>query len=452
MTDKDKKSSIEDEMKALEKENAAYIDDEPKATSPTPKSKSASKQAAKPSDNTSASKKSEPSSTPSASPEASSPPKASPTPEASTSYKTSPSSSTEKSVVNTSSEARSESRPAKTGMLWFFTVFNLLLLIALVGAGYWAWMQWQNAQSEQESFFANQETALSSQLAKFDSQNSDNDKLRSEMDRQASSLQNSVSGLEQQLSQTQLNVAAIDKKLDDVSGRRPSDWLLAEADYLVRMAGRKLWLEHDVKTAVLMLQSADSRLQDIADPSLLPIRQYIANDIQSLLQVNQVSLTSLALALSGMIQQVDNLPLSLPEVKLDGPEKEDLTGFERFLRELTDNFKYQSNDKPLKPLLDQQQQWLAREQLKYSLLLAQSAVLKEQGTLLQQSVQQSIGLLVDHYDLEQTSVNQFITSLQNIEKTEIERNYPSELQSALPLKDLMESRLDSAFSNGKFEL
>ena len=218
------------------------------------------------------------------------------------------------------------------------------------------------------------------------------------------------------------------------------------------MAGRKLWLEQDVKTAVLMMQSADSRLQDLADPSLLPIRQSIANDIQTLQQINQVSLTSIALALSGMIQQVDNLPLSLPEVEVQGPAKEDLTGLDRFLRELTDNFKYQSNDKPLKPMLDQQQQWLAREQLKYSLLLAQSAVLKGQTTLLQQSVQQSIGLLVDHYDLEQPAVTSFVDSLQNIGQTNVEQTYPAELQSAQPLKDLMDTRLDSAFSNRKFDL
>jgi uroporphyrin-3 C-methyltransferase len=79
-------------------------------------------------------------------------------------------------------------------------------------------------------------------------------------------------------------------------------------------------------------------------------------------------------------------------------------------------------------------------------------VLKGQGTLLQQSVQQSISLLVDHYDLEQPAIKQFIDGLQNIDQTNIERSYPSELQSAQPLKDLIEARLDNAFSNRKFDL
>lgn len=392
MTDKDKTSSIEDEMKAIEIENASYIDVEPQKTSPTPKK------------------------------------------------------SLRDEKPNTSQKT------AKTGLLWFVSLVNLLLLAVVIAGAYWGWIEWNKSQSEQDEYFANQETTLSTQLSNIRAQNESNDSLRNDFNGQTEALTTAIDEIESRLVQTQQEVLANEKKLADVSGRRPSDWLLAEADYLVRMAGRKLWLEHDVKTAVLMLQSADSRLQDLADPSLLPIRQSIANDIQTLQQINQVSLTSIALALSGMIKQVDNLPLSLPEVEVQGPEKEDLTGFERFFRELTDNFKYQSNDKPLKPMLDQQQQWLAREQLKYSLLLAQSAVLKEQGTLLQQSVQQSISLLVDHYDLEQPSVTQFIDGLQNIEKTKIERSYPSELQSAQPLKDIMETRLDGAFSNRKFEL
>lgn len=381
MTDKNKKRSVEDDMKAIEIENAAYIDVEPEQTNPTPNQKR-----------------------------------------------------------------------VKTGFLWFFCLINFLLVIVVIAGAYWAWLQWNNAQSEQDSFFANQETTLSSQLTEIRAQNESNDSLRSDIESQSSSLKSALDELEGRLAQTQQEVSANDRKLADVAGRRPSDWLLAEADYLVRMAGRKLWLEHDVKTAVLMMESADSRLQDLSDPSLLPIRQSIANDIQTLQQINQVSLTSLALALSGMIQQVDNLPLSLPEVAVAGPEKEELTGLERVFRELTDNFKFQSNDKPLKPMLDQQQQWLAREQLKYSLLLAQSAVLKEQATLFQQSVQQSIGLLVDHYDLEKPAVAQFIDGLQNIDETKIERKYPTELESAQPLKDLMESRLDGAFLNRKFEL
>ncbi len=55
-----------------------------------------------------------------------------------------------------------------------------------------------------------------------------------------------------------------------MKGRRPNDWLLAEADYLVKMAGRKLWLEHDTASATILLESADHRIAELNDPSMTP--------------------------------------------------------------------------------------------------------------------------------------------------------------------------------------
>ena len=78
---------------------------------------------------------------------------------------------------------------------------------------------------------------------------------------------------------------------------------------MVRMAGRKLWLENDVRTATLLLVNADKRLKSLADPSVLPVRAKLAEDIQTLQQMNPVSQSSVALALTGMLAQIDKLPL-----------------------------------------------------------------------------------------------------------------------------------------------
>jgi len=83
----------------------------------------------------------------------------------------------------------------------------------------------------------------------------------------------------------------LERQISELSGRRPSDWLLAEANYLVNMAGRKLFLENDIGTSMTLLAEADARLEDLGDPSLLPIRALIASDIQTLQQVNPVSTT-----------------------------------------------------------------------------------------------------------------------------------------------------------------
>ncbi|GAC15315.1 uroporphyrinogen-III C-methyltransferase [Aliiglaciecola lipolytica] len=395
MTEKDKITALEEEMKALEIENASYVEvkDEPakaksKSDKPpiTPKTKSAPVK-----------------------------------------------------------EPAAYKNKAKTGLLWFVTLINLCLILALAGAGYWFWQQWENDKNTENTEIASQKNAISAQAQTID-------QLRRSLAEQESDQQQAIDKQNELISQAIMQAQSNSKNLAEISGRRPADWLLAEADYLVRMSGRKLWLENDVRTAIAMLQAADSRLQDLADPSLLPVRQFIASDIQNLQQVNQVSLTSIALSLSGMVQQVSNLPLSLPEVEVKGFEPQELTGMARVWAYIESNFKYQANEGPVKPLLSEQQQWLAREQLRFALMQAQTAIMKEQDTLYKQSLQRAIGLLVEHFDLETTEVESLLGALRNLEDTNVARKYPQQLDSAKPLQDILEDRMSDSFSNGKFEL
>lgn len=52
-----------------------------------------------------------------------------------------------------------------------------------------------------------------------------------------------------------------------ISGSDAKTWLLAQADFLVKLAGRKLWSDQDVTTAAALLKSADASLADMNDPS-----------------------------------------------------------------------------------------------------------------------------------------------------------------------------------------
>ncbi|MDF4782098.1 uroporphyrinogen-III C-methyltransferase, partial [Vibrio parahaemolyticus] len=84
------------------------------------------------------------------------------------------------------------------------------------------------------------------------------------------------------LGQQQKSIESLQLAVADVKGRRPNDWLLAEADYLVKLAGRKLFLEHDVESATQLMESADQRIAALNDPSLVKLRKAMANDITKL--------------------------------------------------------------------------------------------------------------------------------------------------------------------------
>lgn len=338
--------------------------------------------------------------------------------------------------------------------LWFICIINLLFVLGLGAAIYWAWHQYQTLANTEENKFdqVTQQINALSQTSKY----ADNTII----DKQSILSKNVESMLEELQASQQVN-QALQQQLAEVSGRRPSDWLLAEADYLVNLAGRKLYLEKDVRTAITLLSEADARIEDLNDPSLFPVRTLIAADIAALEQINQVSVTSIALAIGGMLPQVSELPLNnftLPEAAND----EDLElssdiadwreNLSRTWKSIVGDFiSVKATDAPIEPYLAERQQWLIEQQLKHALSRAQSAALSEQITLFQQNIQEAIALIIEHYKLNTPNVEQYLGALQQLLATNFERQYPDKLQSQSLLKETVKQRVNIRFDRSSSE-
>lgn len=373
----------------------------------------------------------------------------------------------EDAVVIEETSAATE-KPAKTGFLWFITLINLIVLMLMCAGAYWYYTQiasdesskqfevltiQQNLDDQGRSLQGNinqlkqSNQSLESQLANTQQAN------QQELENVQQNLDNAQQGIENNTMTSQ----ALSKRLAEMSGRRPSDWLLAEADYLVNMAGRKLYLEKDLRTAATLLKEADARLDDLNDPSLFPVRALIAADIQSLNQVNQVSTNSIALTLAGMLPRISELPLD----KLQLPEStkrenldlsEDVSDWRVNLSKtwqsiVGDLFSIDYVDKPLEPYLAERQQWLIEQQLKHSLTQAQTAALDEQVALYRSSIEQGMGLIEEHYQLDDTQVSQFLAALQELLNIDFSRNYPNSLSSQAALKDILDQRIKGLYNN-----
>jgi uroporphyrin-3 C-methyltransferase len=335
------------------------------------------------------------------------------------------------------------------GGLWFFTLLNILLILAAAGAGYWFFEQHRTQVTEQDRLQNQQLGSLVSQL-------NNNQISIEQVNESANKLTENMQKLQPLVDATLLMAESNQQAVLQVSGRRPADWLLAEADYLVRMAGRKLWLEHDVSTAIMLLESADSRLNDLKDPSLIPIRELLMTDIQTLNTINPIDLAGIALTVGGMLAQVETMPIALPSIPdvsdQDKGLSEDVSQWRenlhkvwRFFRE--DLVRYTPNTKSIRPLLTERQQWLIAENLKHSLQQAKTAVLAEDASLFKQSVQTALRDIDAHYDNQQIQVSQFSESLQDLLKTQLNRDYPEQLSAALPLQDLLQARLTGQYHN-----
>lgn len=350
----------------------------------------------------------------------------------------------------------SSPKTAKTGLLWLVTLLNLLLLGGAAYGGYWYFNQHSVTQTKLDS--------LRSEL------NNDLGQKHSQMTNRAASLEQQVSAqaeatqdvLDGEAAQ-QATVEQLENQLQgalaqiqELDGRRPTDWLIAEADYLVRMAGRKMWLEKDLRTAIMLLGNADQRLKSLADPSVLPVRALIAQDIQALQQVNPVSEVSVALALDGLVKQVDKLAIITPKEANEFTSEavsDSASDWKQNLlnvwRSLVDDFiRIEYRDEPVEPMMTAQQEWLSREQIKLALQQAQAAALAGEQTLYEASIERATAIISDDYILSNSDVSGFKSALGQLKNTDISKAIPTELSSQAALESLLDSRVKRVFGEG----
>jgi uroporphyrin-3 C-methyltransferase len=347
-------------------------------------------------------------------------------------------------------------KTAKTGLLWLVTLLNLLLLGGAAYGGYW---------------YFNQHSVTQTKLDTLRSE------LNNELGQKHSQMTNRAATLEQQISaQTEATQDVLDgeaaqqatveqlenqlqgalAQIQELDGRRPTDWLIAEADYLVRMAGRKMWLEKDLRTAIMLLGNADQRLKSLADPSVLPVRALIAQDIQALQQVNPVSEVSVALALDGLVKQVDKLAIITPKEANEFTSDEvsdSASDWKQNLlnvwRSLVDDFiRVEYRDEPVEPMMTAQQEWLSREQIKLALQQAQAAALAGEQALYQASIERAATIISDDYIQSNSDVSGFQSALSQLKNTDISKAVPTELSSQAALESLLDSRVKRVFGEG----
>ncbi|MCG8497728.1 MAG: uroporphyrinogen-III C-methyltransferase [Enterobacterales bacterium] len=367
----------------------------------------------------------------------------------------------EKDVIESSathsestSSGAAKKKSSGNGLLWFVVIILFLIVLGMAGAGYWYYMQQQSASKDSES-------ALQTTTSQLNTIERERAGLVASIDKVArtnQTLESTVAELKAQNEKLTLQAESTLEQLNNMEGRRPADWLIAEADYLVRMAGRKLWLENDVRTAILLLVNADKRLKSLADPSVLPVRANLAEDIQTLQQLNPVSQSSIALALTGMIAQIDKLPLDTFE-KPEDANAEDTTLSEsaddwqenlaKVWRSLVNDFlTIKTIEGPVEPVLSLEAQFLAKEQLRLQLMHAQTAALQGDAGLYNQSLQYAQTLIIEKFDTEKSQVTGFVDALQNLIATDVSRPIPTELASQKPLERLLDSRVKQVFGQG----
>lgn len=136
--------------------------------------------------------------------------------------------------------------------------------------------------------------------------------------------------------QQQIDLENVHERLNSITGATRQDWLFAEAEYLLRIANQRLFLEKDPATAQSLLEAADQVLAESGDTALMPVRIQIAEELLQLRQQSTGEIDTLLLRLNALANTLPGLT-----VKLIHPSAQDGT-------------KQVPDDQKIEPAADQQ--------------------------------------------------------------------------------------------------
>lgn len=283
--------------------------------------------------------------------------------------------------------------------------------------------------------------------------------LQKAQESQKSELESIIKQQADQLTEARQQQDSLAKKLDEVqqkvaviSGSDTKTWLLAQADFLVKLAGRKLWSDQDVTTAAALLKSADASLADMNDPSLISARRAITNDIASLAAVNQVDYDGIILKVNQLANQVDNLrladnndddsPMDSDSDELSSSISEWRVNLQKSWQNFMDSFiTVRRRDETAVPLLAPNQDIYLRENIRSRLLVAAQAVPRHQEETYKQALDNVSTWVRAYYDTDDATTKAFLEDIDRLSQQSITMNVPESLQSQALLEKLMQTRV-----------
>lgn len=331
--------------------------------------------------------------------------------------------------------------------LWLAVVVLLLGLIALALATGWLWQQRQSLEQQVS------EIGQSVEQIRGRRQNAGSE----------------LSGRIEQLQATQREQAEKQRKLErqidqaarsllQMGNRTRNDWLLAEAEYLLRIGNQRLRMERDIDGALALLENADAVLAETEDMSTYPVRQELAREIQALRAVKDVDRVGLYLQLEAAIEQVEQLNTAslantsaLPQTQdgKDEPPTASADNISDYLarawattkQTLSDVVVIRRMDEPVDAPLSPEQSAYANLNLRLMLEEAEMALLRANPVLYRRTLEKAQKWLEQWYDESSNQVAALAQTLSSLAKRDIRPDLPDISDSLNLLKARIAGRL-----------
>jgi uroporphyrin-3 C-methyltransferase len=225
-------------------------------------------------------------------------------------------------------------------------------------------------------------------------------------------------------------------------GRDQHGWVLAEVEYLMRLAVVRLRLVHDIKGATEALIVADERLGDLTDPALLEVREVLANEITSLKSLNTPDIEGTGLMLTGISNRLHLLPAAkrpasnmlLESEVQPADEPESFIG--RTWAKLARLVGLRRTEAPVTTSVLQAQLYYVEQKIRLELEYARQATLRLDKEALNRHLTATRNLIDEHYDRDHQQVITLRAELAALQEAELIPSLPDITGSLRKLREL----------------
>jgi uroporphyrin-III C-methyltransferase len=359
----------------------------------------------------------------------------------------------------TGSEDTLRAAPKSGGGIWIALVV-LLTVILIAGASFYFY-QMLRSQGEDISKETQQYGSLETRV---------ND------------LQNQIVALQKQLTDTTGTIANTDDRFEDKLlehgktqeeklenarqelttavlqiqrqlGKTRGDWLLADAEYLLSVAGQRLHLVGDVETTREALEAADQRLRESGDVGAIKVREQIAKEIAALRAVPALDLVGLYAQLNSLSERVNALTLFLPyegkpKVGKDEHDKHSTSSetSSNVLNAVLDTVDHyvtvRHTEQPIKAILSAEQAQFIRQQLGLKLEMIKVALIEKNQTLYHTSLTDALDWTEKNFS-KNADTQRFLKELTQLDTIKLNAQMPDISLSLKMLRDISKLRVET---------
>jgi uroporphyrin-3 C-methyltransferase len=278
--------------------------------------------------------------------------------------------------------------------------------------------------------------------------------IESQLQKQAKAIMDineNVVTLKDALKKVSNEQAAVLSKPSEPLRDMSSKYALYEIASMIRLSVLQLEFKQNPKLASLLLKSVDKKIENMQDDRFKALREALVQDITALDGVLLPDIQGVWLKLGAILHQVDEFPTqwNLLHKKEDSQKPQEINqlktsdsdaswkhAFEQGWHELKDLIKIQHHDKPITPLLTEEEQALTIQYLKLILEQARWAVVNVQPEIYLASIQEAQQYLSRYFEITDGGVQQAMQTLKALESVDIKPRLPNLNETLNQLKSL----------------